>query len=83
MRCAYTIRKPEAAIATTNAVQYISRLKFFGLPFNAAYPITAAINGTTTKKASKNNPASINRLAFGLIMATSIIGNDLGIKHSP
>src|SRR2546427_1364507 len=43
IRCAYTIRKPDAAPASTNAVQYMSRPKLFGLPFHAAYPITAAI----------------------------------------
>ena len=45
-------------IAAANAVQYISRLKFFGLPFHAAYPITAAIEGTATKKVKMRNPAS-------------------------
>jgi len=30
-------------VPSTNAVQYMSRPKLFGLPFHAAYPITAAI----------------------------------------
>ncbi len=40
------------------AVQYISRSKFFGLPFHAAYPIAAAIDGTITKKVNTRNAAS-------------------------
>jgi hypothetical protein len=33
IRCANTIRKSETTVAAANAVQYISRLKFFGFPF--------------------------------------------------
>jgi hypothetical protein len=58
------MRKPEAMPAAANAVQYISRLKFLGLPFHAAYPIAAAIDGTATKKAKRNNPASIHKPAL-------------------
>ena len=80
IRCAYTIRKPDAAPAATNAVQYMSRPKLFGLPFHAAYPITAAIDGTITKKPSKNNASPILRLASGLVMAQAVEKN-LGTEH--
>jgi hypothetical protein len=48
------MRKADAPPTTTNTVQYISRLKFFGLPFHAAYPIAAAIVGTTGAKHMPN-----------------------------
>jgi hypothetical protein len=43
------MRKRDTIVAAANPVQYISRSKFFGLPLHAAYPIAAAIDGTTTK----------------------------------
>src|SRR5215472_6170798 len=39
------------------AVQFISRSKFFGLPFEARYPMTAAAVGANTKNASTTNAA--------------------------
>jgi hypothetical protein len=62
------MRKPLAAAVATNAIPYISRLKFFGLPFHAAYAMAAAIDGTTTKKVNKSNPASIHKPAFESIV---------------
>jgi hypothetical protein len=50
--------KPATAPVETNAVQYISRSKPFGLPFHAAYAIVAAIAGAITKKVNKINPSS-------------------------
>src|SRR6266849_2707135 len=61
IRCANTIRKSETKVAAANAVQYISRLKFFGFPFHAAYPIAAAIDGTTTKKVRRSSAASTHK----------------------
>jgi len=50
--------KPATAPVETNAIQYISLSKFFGFPFQAAYPIVAAIDGAITKKMNKIIPSS-------------------------
>lgn len=51
----------------TNTVQYISESKLFGWPFQAAYPIAAAIAGATTNKVNKMNPASTHTPVVVLI----------------
>jgi len=74
------MRKSETPVAAANAVQYIWRSKFFGLPFHAAYPIAAAIDGTTMKKVKMSNPASIHRPVSECIMLESISKDIPGIK---
>jgi hypothetical protein len=49
MHIAKTIIGPATATGATKAIQYVSRSKLCGLPFHAVYPITAAIDGATTK----------------------------------
>jgi len=53
------MRKPLAAAVAKNAVTNISRLNLSGLPFHAAYPIAAAIDGATRKRVNKSNPSTI------------------------
>jgi hypothetical protein len=65
IRCALTIKKKEIVSEAANATQYFVRLKFFGSPFQAAYPITPASNGKITKKPSAATTSPIDMLAFG------------------
>jgi len=80
IRCAYTIRKPDAAPAAIAAV--IGYAAWKGKPNNFGRDMywTAAIDGTITKKPSKNNASPILRLASGLVMAQAVEKN-LGTKH--
>src|SRR6516162_2749948 len=50
------------------AVQFISRSKFFGLPFEARFPMTAAAVGANTKNASTTNAASANARMSDCVM---------------
>src|SRR5215472_18262792 len=50
------------------AVQFISRSKFFGSPFEARYPMTAAAVGANTKNASTTNAASADARMSDCVM---------------
>jgi hypothetical protein len=56
------------ATVATKAVAYISRSKLFGLPFHAAYPMAAALDGASTKKVNKMNPGSTQTPALDSIV---------------
>jgi len=63
IRRANKITKALTAPIAINAVQYISRSKFLGLPFHAAYATAAAIDGAPPNRIKNSNP-SISQ--FGL-----------------
>jgi hypothetical protein len=63
VRRANIMTKALTAPIAINAVQYISRSKFLGLPFHAAYATAAAIDGAPPNRISNSNP-SISQ--FGL-----------------
>jgi hypothetical protein len=50
---------------------YLSRSKPFGLPFHAAYPITAEIKGAPTKRARRTSPSTIGKYCRSIAVERS------------
>jgi hypothetical protein len=57
-------------MADVNAVQYIDRLKFLGLPFHAKYPIASAMPGKTTKTANSSIIIPVRIAIVGFMTAS-------------